>query len=51
MTAIDIRKGMFDEELQELENDLTPFGFISSHNNGEEDTILDDDGIWKSAKK
>jgi hypothetical protein len=49
MTSVDVRKGMFQNELQELENDLTPFGFISTQNS-EEDTILDQDGIWKSAK-
>lgn len=47
MTSIDIRKGMYESQLQEFESDLTPFGFMPSQDN-RETTILDSDGVWKS---
>lgn len=50
MTSIDIRKGMADDALQEIENDLTPFGFMSGENY-EETQFSDEDGIWKQVKR
>jgi len=50
MTSIDIRKGMGSDAVQEIENDLTPFGFVSGENY-EENQIIDESGIWKPVKR
>jgi hypothetical protein len=50
MTSIDIRKGMGLDAVQEIENDLTPFGFVSGENY-EENQIIDESGIWKPVKR
>jgi hypothetical protein len=48
MTSVDIRKGMMQEELEELEGELTPFGFIAQESQIESE-ILDGNDIWKAA--
>jgi hypothetical protein len=50
MTSVDIRKGMYQEQLQEIENDLTPFGFVS-HENKEETVFFDDNSWWNTVKR
>ena len=49
MTSVDIRKGMMEEEIEDIENELTPFGFMSASNEQETD-IWDGNDHWKAAK-
>ena len=48
LTSIDIRKGMMEEEIEELENELTPFGFMNRDSDVETE-IKDGNDIWKSS--
>jgi hypothetical protein len=50
MTSVDIRKGMMQEELEELESELTPFGFMSSGPEKETE-INDGEDYWKAASR
>jgi hypothetical protein len=47
MTSVDIRKGMMEEEVEDIENELTPFGFISTEANTETE-IVDGEDHWKA---
>jgi len=47
MTSIDIRKGMMEEEIDDIENELTPFGFISTESSAETE-IIDGEDHWKA---
>jgi hypothetical protein len=47
MTSVDIRKGMMEEEVEDIENELTPFGFISTEANTETE-IIDGEDHWKA---
>lgn len=47
MTSIDIRKGMMEEEVEDIENELTPFGFISTESSVETE-INDGEDRWKA---
>jgi len=48
LSNIDIRKGMMEEEVEDIENELTPFGFMSNVDFGKETEIIDGDDVWKS---
>jgi len=48
MTSVDIRKGMMQEEIEEIENEFTPFGF-SSADFAQETEIQDGEDHWKAA--
>jgi hypothetical protein len=50
MTSVDIRKGMMEEEMQELEDELTPFGFLSKANDAETE-IFDGNDYWKASDR
>jgi hypothetical protein len=51
MTTIDIRKGMMEEEIEDFENELTPFGFVSSGESAKETEIIDGDDVWKASSR
>ena len=42
MTDLDVRKKIYDERKNEMEQDMAPFGFIET--GLEEDTFVDEDG-------
>jgi hypothetical protein len=48
MTSIDIRKGMMEEEIEDIENELTPFGFMNESSPSETE-IIDGNDVWKSS--
>lgn len=50
MTSVDIRKGMMEEELNDLESELTPFGFLSKGPDAETE-IIDGDDVWTSPSR
>lgn len=50
LTSVDIRKGMMEEEIDDLENELTPFGFSNSDSDVETE-IVDGDDHWKSSTR
>jgi len=50
MTSVDIRKGMMEEEIEDIENELTPFGF-SSQDSSIETEINDGEDYWKASSK
>lgn len=50
MTSVDIRKGMMQEELEELENELTPFGFMAGESQIETE-IWDGNDHWKASSR
>jgi hypothetical protein len=50
MTSVDIRKGMMEEELNDLESELTPFGFMNKGPEAETE-IVDGDDVWTSSSR
>jgi hypothetical protein len=48
MTSIDIRKGMMEDEIEDIENELTPFGFMATGSEIETE-ILDGNDYWKAS--
>ena len=47
LTSIDIRKGMMEDKIEDLENELTPFGFTSRDSEAETE-IWDGNDHWKA---
>ena len=45
MTDVDVRKALFEEKQQQIDEELTPFGFIDD---GIDDDRWNDDGVWLS---
>ena len=45
MTDVDVRKALFEEKQQQIDEELTPFGFIDD---GTDDDRWNDDGVWLS---
>ena len=45
MTDVDVRKALFEEKQQQIDEELTPFGFIDD---GVADDRWNDDGVWLS---
>lgn len=50
LTNFDLRKNLFQKKIQQLEDELTPFGFINDGlNNTEDGPIIDNNGdVWQS---
>ena len=47
LTDQDVRKRLYDEQKNQIEQDMSPFGFIMDGT--EEETFIDEDGdIWKT---
>ena len=44
MTDDDIRKRVYEEQKNAIEQDMAPFGFLSDGLNDEEDSFVDKDG-------
>jgi Terminase RNaseH-like domain/Terminase large subunit, T4likevirus-type, N-terminal len=49
LTNVDIRKRLYEQQALQIEEDLTPFGFITSGIE-EEETFLDNNVIWSTDK-
>ena len=48
ITDINIRERMYKQQMEQIDNDLMPFGFISD--GSEEETFVSDDIVWSNAK-
>jgi hypothetical protein len=47
LTDVNLKEMMFEQRMKEIEDDLTPFGFINDGSN-EDDAVLEEDkGVWK----
>jgi hypothetical protein len=47
LTDVNLKEMMFEQRMKEIEDDLTPFGFINDGSN-EDDVVLEEDkGVWK----
>jgi hypothetical protein len=47
LTNKDLRKNLYDDQIQQIEDDLTPFGFIEDGINDEDKYIVEDGEVWK----
>lgn len=48
ITDINIRERMYKQQLEQIDNDLMPFGFISD--GSEEETFVTENEVWSNAK-
>jgi hypothetical protein len=48
LTNLDTRLALFKNEIKQLEEDLAPFGFISSHEDEDTKTFNDGYDVWKT---
>jgi len=47
LTNLDIRKDLYEDKMKQIEDDMTPFGFIEDGINSQENTYIDGDGdVW-----
>lgn len=47
LNDIDLRTRLYDGQIQEIEDDLTPFGFIEDGIEGEDKYIVEDGEVWQ----
>ncbi len=48
LTNLDIRKDLYEDKMKQIEDDMTPFGFIDDGVSSEPTTFVDDDGqLWR----
>jgi hypothetical protein len=48
LTDIDIREKLYDNQMKQIEEELTPFGLII--NGTEEETFIEDGDLWTIVK-
>ena len=52
LTNLDIRKDLYEDKMKQIDDDMTPFGFIDDGMNNEIQTFKDDSGtIWSVENK
>lgn len=49
ITDINVRERMYKQQMEQIDSELTPFGFISDGND-EEETFVDDNIVWSTGK-
>lgn len=49
LTNVDIRKRLYEEKMMDIQDNLTPFGFIPAAQ--EEDLFVQDNCVWSTAKE
>ena len=47
LNDIDLRTKLYDGQMQEIEDDLTPFGFIEDGIEGEDKYVIEDGEVWQ----
>jgi hypothetical protein len=50
LTDVNLKEMMFDQRMKEIEDDITPFGFINDGTNDDENILEEDMGVWKVEK-
>ena len=48
LNDIDLRLKLYDGKMQEIEDDLTPFGFIDDGNNEEDKYVVEGGEVWQT---
>ena len=46
---MDIRKDIYQDEMQRIEDDMVPFGFLPGLDDDEETSFWDGDDYWKAS--
>ncbi len=46
LNDIDLRTKLYDGQIQQIEDDLTPFGFIEDGLEGEDKYVVEDGEVW-----
>jgi hypothetical protein len=49
ITDLDIRKDIYQDEMQRIEDDMVPFGFLPGLDDDEETSFWDGDDYWKAS--
>ena len=47
LTDVNLKEMMFEQRMKEIEDDLTPFGFINDGSNEDDNVLEEDKGVWK----